>query len=500
MTPVGGTTGSINSWSLEFLKPTQEDMCPGNILCDGGFEYPTLESRWELAASDYSTSEIRDDSSEAYDGSYYLYLSATGGTYSASARATTTFTLPEGAEAYLSFYRTSSISAFGSDSANASVYIDSDRIAQNEAWIGEYAYYAYDLSAYADGLEHTLKFSAYASRRYEPLPPPSCATKLDNICIKSTLDSAVVINEFVANHTGDDDAAFVELLADSSGRYPTLSLVEIAGDESDNPGRVRTIFPLNELSSFFLRWTTDMPAGLSTGSMTLLLAEAFTAAVDYDLDTDDDGTLDATPWINLLDSVAVHDGGPGDHVYSNTVLNAVWGGGTCPGGASRFPDGIDTDTTTDWVTNGYDGAGLPDILASPQPGYALNTPDAPNAVTPPNGDGCAVYPSTDVAQDILGGYTLTSDLSIDEAGTVADVNVFLDITHSRDSELIIHLISPTGTTVELISHVGLFYDNFTATVLDDSATIDIGSISSTNAPFTGVYAPIGTLADFNGES
>ena len=49
-----------------------------------------------------------------------------------------------------------------------------------------------------------------------------------------------------------------------------------------------------------------------------------------------------------------------------------------PGGASRIPDGTDTDTTGDWVRNDFDLFGIPGFSGSPQLGEAENTPGAVN--------------------------------------------------------------------------------------------------------------------------
>ena len=45
-----------------------------------------------------------------------------------------------------------------------------------------------------------------------------------------------------------------------------------------------------------------------------------------------------------------------------------------PGGASRIPDGTDTDTTADWMRNDFDKAGIPGNTGTLVGGEALNTP------------------------------------------------------------------------------------------------------------------------------
>ncbi len=55
-----------------------------------------------------------------------------------------------------------------------------------------------------------------------------------------------------------------------------------------------------------------------------------------------------------------------------------------PGGASRIPDGTDTDAAADWMRNDFDLAGIPGFTGTPIEGEALNTPGDPNeAYEPP---------------------------------------------------------------------------------------------------------------------
>jgi subtilisin-like proprotein convertase family protein/Ca2+-binding RTX toxin-like protein len=82
-------------------------------------------------------------------------------------------------------------------------------------------------------------------------------------------------------------------------------------------------------------------------------------------------------------------------------------------------------------------------------------------------------------------------------GTVADVDITLDITHGFDGDLDVVLISPEGTEVELFSDQGGAGDDFTTTTLDDEAAT---AITAGAAPFTGRFSPEGSLSDFDGES
>ncbi|MFC5040892.1 ExeM/NucH family extracellular endonuclease [Ornithinimicrobium kibberense] len=120
--------------------------------------------------------------------------------------------------------------------------------------------------------------------------------------------------------------------------------------------------------------------------MTLLLVEGY--AGQTDLDVDGDGVLDAGTGITVIDSVAVHDGGTGDLTYSETVLVADYDGlPFAPGGASRIPDGTDTDSVTDWVRNDFDLAGIEGYEGSLVEGEAVNTPGRANTTVLDGGGG-----------------------------------------------------------------------------------------------------------------
>ncbi len=83
--------------------------------------------------------------------------------------------------------------------------------------------------------------------------------------------------------------------------------------------------------------------------------------------------------------------------------------------------------------------------------------------------------------------TLTSQLIVDNIlSPVSNLVVSLDIDHTFDADLTATLIAPDGTRAVLFSSVGGVADNFTGTVLDDSAAT---SITAGSAPFTGSFRP-----------
>ncbi len=91
--------------------------------------------------------------------------------------------------------------------------------------------------------------------------------------------------------------------------------------------------------------------------------------------------------------------------------------------------------------------------------------------------------------------TIRSNLAVSGlTGSIADVNITLNISHDWDSDLDVFLISPTGTRVELFTDVGGIDNNFTNTKLDDEAAT---SITVGTAPFTGTFKPEKLLSAFD---
>lgn len=195
-----------------------------------------------------------------------------------------------------------------------------------------------------------------------------------------------VINELVRNHTGADTNEYVEIFGDPNTDYSNLTLVEIEGDGT-SAGNIlsATSIGTTDADGFFV--TAFLNSAFQNGTSTYLLVSDYTGTLGTDLDTDNDGTLDATPWTAVLDGFALSDGGAGDQVYSDVDLTPDFDGGTfAVGGVSRAVDGQDTDATSDFVRNDFDGQGIPGLgVDTATEGEAINTPGTANqvfAITP----------------------------------------------------------------------------------------------------------------------
>jgi subtilisin-like proprotein convertase family protein len=103
-----------------------------------------------------------------------------------------------------------------------------------------------------------------------------------------------------------------------------------------------------------------------------------------------------------------------------------------------------------------------------------------------------VVPITD-----SGTSTISSTINVSGViGRIDDLDVGLNITHTRDEDLAAYLISPAGTRVELFSEIGGGADDFINTNFSDEATT---AINDGSAPFAGTFRPNDLLSWVDGE-
>ena len=90
---------------------------------------------------------------------------------------------------------------------------------------------------------------------------------------------------------------------------------------------------------------------------------------------------------------------------------------------------------------------------------------------------------------------IISTINVGDSFNILDINIELNLTHSRNSDLEVVLISPHGIPIELFNSIGGKGKNFIDTTLDDAGTT---LISDGSAPFTGVFRPVGDLGSLEG--
>ncbi|MFM7161956.1 MAG: beta strand repeat-containing protein, partial [Planctomycetaceae bacterium] len=80
-------------------------------------------------------------------------------------------------------------------------------------------------------------------------------------------------------------------------------------------------------------------------------------------------------------------------------------------------------------------------------------------------------------------------------GTISDIDLTLDVTHTNIGDLVVQLRGPNNFLATLVDRRGGTGDHFTGTIFDDQATSDI---ADGTAPFTARYRPEVPLSNFNG--
>jgi len=211
-------------------------------------------------------------------------------------------------------------------------------------------------------------------------PTPRNSAAPSYVC--TTLEP--LINEFSASTIGTD-VEYFEIIGSATSDYSAYTFIVLEGDAGSALGVIDVAIAVGSTDSNGL-YLDDLAANtIENGTITMLLVKDFTGTVGQDLDTNDDGVLDVTPWTELTDSVAVNDGGTGDLTYALPVLGVAYDGlPYAPGGASRIPDGQDTESPEDWMRNDFDLYGIPGYAGTPVLGEAVNTPGEPNeAYVPP---------------------------------------------------------------------------------------------------------------------
>ena len=213
-----------------------------------------------------------------------------------------------------------------------------------------------------------------------------CVSTVAVVLMLSNAASAAVINEYWADDAFGDDVEFAELFGASGESLSGLSFLIVDGDTGGDTTsgnflevNLQVDFTSETIpSDGYLVIGNDaapnvdivVTGGFENGSQTYALVQ--TADIEYDAVNTENLTEASNTNItaNLIDALGTVDGGAGDHVYFGAP-----GIGPNPAGfawdtASRFPNGMDTDSASDWATQDNFGLDIEqgdvnDLLSTP---------------------------------------------------------------------------------------------------------------------------------------
>jgi hypothetical protein len=173
----------------------------------------------------------------------------------------------------------------------------------------------------------------------DPLAGVDSPGAANQLCVPQ----GIIINEIRVDQTGTDNDEYFELKGGIGQSLDGLTYIVI-GDGTGGSGVVEAIVSLAGQSVasdglFLVAETTitlgsaDLLVGTTglnfenTDNVTHALVRGFTGTLNQDLDTNDDGVLDATPWAEIVDSVSFVDRlnamppAEGERwIYSNTIV------------------------------------------------------------------------------------------------------------------------------------------------------------------------------------
>ena len=209
------------------------------------------------------------------------------------------------------------------------------------------------------------------------------ATLLTTFALAGYASAAVSFNEIRIDQPSSDDDEFVEFFTTSPSESLDGLTHIIIGDGTGGSGVIEHVLDLSGNSSslnFFLVAEATFDSNLGTPNLTAtlnfengdntthLLVQDFTGANGDDLDTDDDGTLDATPWTAIIDEISlVRTVGSGDEIYSSTTLGP--NGTFAPAHVYREIDGSGA-----WAIGDFEPIGAtdtPGVTNIPEPSTAF---------------------------------------------------------------------------------------------------------------------------------
>lgn len=316
--------------------------------------------------------------------------------------------------------------------------------------------------------------------------------------------SDVSINELRIDQPGTDNDEYFELSGTADASLDGLTYVVI-GDGAGGSGVVEAVVDLTGLTldsngflvaaeSTFTLGTADLTTTLNfenSDNVTHLLVEDFAATDGADLDTDDDGILDATPWTAIVDSVALIESvGSGDLVYSTNEVGPD--GPFVPAHAFDCDDG--------WRIGAFDPVGGDDTpsaenscVSEPEPmdvkihevqGSGFSSPLAGELVRI---EGVVVgdFQGNSFAGDQLGGFHVQEEPGDQDADSSTSEGIFVFAPSAVDVNV--------GDIVQVVGTVDEFFGLTELTEVSEVAIVGSDGSAVTTSP---VSLPVAGDADW----
>jgi hypothetical protein len=215
--------------------------------------------------------------------------------------------------------------------------------------------------------------------------------------IRGQLLPTVVINEARIDQSGTDNDEYFELAGAPGTSLNDLTYLVI-GDDANGAGAIEEVTSLAGQTipgdGFFLAAEATLTLGgavpdlvtslnfensaaaPSADNVTHLLVTGFSGTDGQDLDTNDDGVLDATPWTGVLDAFSLIDPVSTEPLYARAVGGLVVG----PDGTFRAGHIFRDGATAEWRVGAFDPASGSDtpgiantIVVANEPGSAQRT-------------------------------------------------------------------------------------------------------------------------------
>ncbi|MAT42322.1 MAG: hypothetical protein CL609_08280 [Anaerolineaceae bacterium] len=168
----------------------------------------------------------------------------------------------------------------------------------------------------SDAFDPSLEWDGFANNTFDGLGShtSNCAVAADP-----------VISEIQISTTSTD-WEFIELLGDADTDLSAFTIIGVEGDldASETPGVINIVIGLSgQMIPADGYWVATSPAAetaysvsgdmaidnnsFENGTASYFLVSGFTGELSDDLDTDDDGILDITPWDSIIDSINLRD-------------------------------------------------------------------------------------------------------------------------------------------------------------------------------------------------